>query len=165
MMSWGSVNTGALRDSWPGVSASGTLCSMLSQSARWACPTCPRKSLHSQFPAQAGHAPPLPGLPVQAVPAVHHPHSPVPPLPPAGCPCLWLLSVSVCQGSCPRGAGSPGSPAPPLTAMRWEVEGGRKGGREEGKKSKPAYWFQMWSSLTALSSNLIKFPQTARRVS
>lgn len=37
--------------------------------------------------------------------------------------------------------------------------------REEGKKSKRTYWFQMWLSLPALSSNLIKFPQTARRVS
>lgn len=37
--------------------------------------------------------------------------------------------------------------------------------RREKKKSKPTYWFQMWLSLPALSSNLIKFPQTARRVS
>lgn len=76
----------------------------------------------------------------------------------------WSFSVSVCQEFSPRGTNTPGLYRVPFYSS--EMGRGRERGRERGgKKSKPTYWFQMWLSLTALSSNLIKFPQTARRVS
>lgn len=70
---------------------------------------------------------------------------------------------SVCRpGIPPQRNQSPRVYCVPFT-VSWG-EAAREGERGE-RKSKPTYWFQMWPSLTALRSNLIKFPQTARRVS
>lgn len=72
-------------------------------------------------------------------------------------PCL-----SVCRELCLGGTRGPGLRGAPLHSS--EMGRGREGGREEGK-IKAHILVPDVASLTALSSNLIKFPQTARRVS
>lgn len=75
-------------------------------------------------------------------------------------PCVWCPSV--CLPAIPPQR----NPYPRVCLFPFTGSGGEAGGRGSGeRKSEPTYWFQMWSSLPALRSNLIKFPQTARRAS